>query len=273
MRGRQLLEASSPGASGEDVTHSEYQQCTGDSTDRIQRIWTERKITIPGPNEVRVVGCLRDWSIVLAVNRPKGGEMRPRILPTLVYASALMVPSLFSAIPASAASCIYDAPSRVVSISTQGGQTVLEAIGGNIVVNTLVCSPATVTNTDRINVLGSSASESVAISLATGVFSPGATDEGDGTSEIEFTVDLFGQFEDALIVVGSFGNDTLTTGTAGINLNDDFDLDVTAGGLSYLQVFGLGGNDTISAAGGRGTGDPDSVTNLYGDSGWDLLTG
>jgi Ca2+-binding RTX toxin-like protein len=202
----------------------------------------------------------------------KPNELR-KWFPRLLWACIAIGPSFVMATPASAATCTYDAPTRIVSIATQGTETILEAVGGTLLVNGVVCSSATITNTDGVNIVGTSGSEVAVISAASGSFTPGATDEGDGTSEIEFHVDLLDGNDDTLVIVGSFGNDILTTGTGGINLNDDFDPDVTAAGLEYLQVIGLGGNDTLSAAGGRGAGEPDTVTNLYGDSGRDLLTG
>jgi hypothetical protein len=173
--------------------------------------------------------------------------------PRILCACIAIGPSLVMAPPASAATCTYDAPTRVVSIATQGRETILEAVGGTLVVNGVICSSATITNTDQVNIVGTSGSEVVVISAAAGSLAPGATDEGDGTSEIEFTVDLLDGNDDGLAIVGSFGNDILTTGIGGINLNDDFDPDVTAAGLEFVQVIGLGGNDALSAAGGRGT--------------------
>lgn len=188
-------------------------------------------------------------------------------------AAILIVPARLISTTALTATCTHDTTTRTVSVVAQGALTFVEVTESNITINGVVCQSAAVTNTDTINIAGSESSEVVAVLAESGSFAPGATDEGDGTSEIEFFVDMLGGNEDILVVGGSAQADILTSGTNGVNLNDDFDSDMTVGGHEFLQLIGLGGNDTLSAGGGRGTGGPNSATAISGDAGGDVLSG
>jgi hypothetical protein len=136
----------------------------------------------------------------------------------------------------------------------------------------------TVTNTDTILLTGANGT-SLAIDERGGPFAPGATDEGDGFSEIEFDLD----WEDGLLLVNSaprgdglsFGG---IQGGLGINLNPGSeatpDSDVDPGGVLSVVARGLGGAESLSAAGGPGFIGPFiRPVSFEGGAGRDLLIG
>lgn len=148
------------------------------------------------------------------------------------------------------------------------------------------CGTATVNNTDTVNVSGSDGAQALRLSLAGGPFAPGASTEPDGTSEIEFAVDL-GAGEDELTIAGGSAADHIVAGLLGLNLNAGEtvdDVDVTVAGVERLDLEGNAGNDALSGGGGDGTGDAliagrfavrgggDDDT-LTGGSGNDVLSG
>ena len=135
------------------------------------------------------------------------------------------------------------------------------------------CGGATVNNVDTVEVTGAGGNESLTIDLTDGQFAPGMTPEGTGVSEIEFQISL-GAGSDSLTVQGGPAAEKITLGTSGVNLNGDNDADLTLAGIENVTVNGGDGNDTISAAGGGGTGNPftTSVT-LAGGNGNEKLTG
>jgi Ca2+-binding RTX toxin-like protein len=165
--------------------------------------------------------------------------------------------------PQDAASVIRDGD----DIEVRSGGTVLSC-GGVPQVD----SVDTVLATDA-----STGTSTFTIDLSGGPFEPGATTGGEGTSpEIEFQVDLGGQFPDRLAVAGTGGPDDLSFSSTGINLNASetptVDTDVTAAGVEEFEVLAGDGTDTI-------TGDPligspfASKMLLRGQDGTDDLTG
>ena len=144
---------------------------------------------------------------------------------------------------------------------------------------------ATVLNTDTIkltgNPPGASAGPRVQFFFLNGPFAPGFTNEGDGASEIEILIPDAGS-----LVIGLGGetsgaspvDDTIYAGSQGLNLNaaeagtGDLDVDVRPGTLSGLTAYGGDGNDSISTAGGHGTGPTGlQLVTLYGGTGDDIL--
>jgi hypothetical protein len=136
----------------------------------------------------------------------------------------------------------------------------------------------TVTNTDAILLIGASGT-GLAIDERGGPFAPGATDEGDGFSEIEFDLD----WEDGLLALDSaprgegvsFGT---VPGGLGINLNPGSepvpDIDVDPGGVLSVVARGLGGGESLTAAGGPGFIGPFiRPVSFVGRGGRDLLIG
>ncbi len=139
-------------------------------------------------------------------------------------------------------------------------------------------------NTDRVRVRASAASVDeleFELDLSAGPFAPGFTDEGDGSSEIEFSVPAPAGSGSRVPIHGRWGPDRIVLGDLahrkGANLNaaeDVDDPDVTIRGGTFL-VYGFRGADVISARGGGGAfigPYPRSVA-AFGDRGDDLLSG
>ncbi len=90
-----------------------------------------------------------------------------------------------------ATTCAFDAPSATATVTvTQGVVATISRDGDAIAVNGVLCQTATVTNTDVIEVAVPDVPESdtVVVDLSGGPLAPGATDEGDGSSEIEIEI-------------------------------------------------------------------------------------
>ena len=181
---------------------------------------------------------------------------------------------LLVAAPASAApTCVFDQVGAAVTIAVGDGETAVIAVdNGAITLNGTACDAATVSTTDSIVVEATGTPTQIDIDLAGGDFGPGLTPEGDGTSEIEFTVNL-PNGTPVLRVVGGANADNLVYGTGGINLNgteSTADADVTITGTPQVVLDGNAGNDVLSVGGGAGAGSPASGT-LNGGGEDDLL--
>lgn len=169
----------------------------------------------------------------------------------------LVVPS-----PAWAAvTCSFSGTTLSISMSTPEDRAAVVRSGTDIEVtdgtNPVPCGGTpTVTTTDRIQVTDTSnGTTEFTIDLSQGPFAPGFTDEGDGTSEIEFSVDLGGFFPDRLVVVGTSAADNMQFRSDGLNLNNgaeplliDKDVDVTTSGVEQHVVNAGGGADVIEGA-------------------------
>lgn len=151
----------------------------------------------------------------------------------------------------------------------------------------VVCSGGTptVTSIDEVVVRAPTGEYgyTLTIDVQEAPLAPGATDEGDGSSEIETTVqpsaapeDFFGD----LYLVGGAASDRFQFGAAGgmaVNLNAGeavADSDLTVSTLPDLvYTYGGPGGDVISASGGAGTGSPSAAEiALRGQTGPDTLT-
>ena len=220
-----------------------------------------------------------------------------------VGCAALVVGALGALAPASAlatVTCAYSGlglppptPANVftVTMDSEGDAATIVRAGSAIVVkddnleSAVACTgtfaPA-VTNTDTVvvNTLNNAPNAFVTIDLSGGPFAPGVIDEGDGSSEIEFDLQLPGD-QDGAVVFGTSGSDHVVfgtdTGKAGINLNPDEanpDIDVQLDGADVAVALGRGGNDTISADGGFGFDGPlRRFAFLSGGQGNDRLIG
>ena len=171
-----------------------------------------------------------------------------------------------------------------MSIDPQGWNIDVARAGAAIEVrfaNGAVTCPGepTVFDVDVIEVTQSGAT----FDLRAGPLAPGATDEGDGSSEVEIELssDLGPQ---ATFLLGSSADrvrlGTVRRGLAGINLNageDTSDADVTFHGdrSATVSVYGGGGGDRMSANGGAGFEDPVQApqVTLFGEFGKDRLVG
>jgi hypothetical protein len=138
------------------------------------------------------------------------------------------------------------------------------------------CEDATVTNIDLIDIQGTDPlREVLIIDTNSGLFVPGATNEGPADSEIEIVVRLKGG-DDASVVFGGSGTDLFTMGSAGVNLNQDNDADdVTFAPSVELTGFeGGSAEDVLKASGGNATGGPFQLpVFLAGGSAQDVVRG
>lgn len=185
---------------------------------------------------------------------------------------------------------------------TAQGYSFATGLGTSIVSFLGECSevPATVNNTDRVIVTDSSGGfdQRVGLDAAKAPFAPGATDERDGTSEIEFEIDLGSPGEpfeslarDNVNYFAPFGNNEVRVGQAGgrtwINTNADRegtrtpDLDVAISGLDrpvtdpfdldgdFVWIQGTGGDERLLGTGGPGFSGPAEVSLLLKGRGGD----
>ncbi|HEX5018334.1 MAG TPA: calcium-binding protein, partial [Actinomycetes bacterium] len=137
------------------------------------------------------------------------------------------------------------------------------------------CEGATTDTTNKVKVVGSTLSEDIYLNLENGGFTPGATSESNGASEIEFDLDL-GAGTDRVTLLGGRGSDRLGFVKAGQGtLNGDEDVDVTMTGVDVWRLDGGPGNDVLDGRGapkvevlGREGSD-----RLFGGPGRDSLYG
>jgi hypothetical protein len=139
-------------------------------------------------------------------------------------------------------------------------------------------------NTDRIRVRAATASVDESefyIDLSAGPFAPGFSDEGDGSSEIEFSLPFPAGSGSRVPIHGRWGPDRIILGDLahrkGANLNaaeEADDPDVTLRGGTFY-VYGFRGADVISArgAGGGFIGPYPSSVIAFGERGDDVLAG
>jgi Ca2+-binding RTX toxin-like protein len=175
---------------------------------------------------------------------------------------------------ASADACTFDPATHAVSISYSGlfqaeADNEVKVNGADITFEGAPCPGATVTNTDTINATGGGGKDDFFVDIGGGLFAPGFTDEGDGTSEIEIHVNAGGGLDQ----VGADGgglSDFLVLGSGGFNLNGDSDADVIFSETEFLGLFGFEGNDTLTARGGFGTGGPVGAA-IFGFQGNDRI--
>jgi Ca2+-binding RTX toxin-like protein len=187
---------------------------------------------------------------------------------------------MFSPATALSDSCSYDPTTHTVSISYSGpaaqgeAENEVKVVAGQITFENTACSGATVSNTDTINATGGGGRDLFSVDIGGGLFAPGFTDEGDGTSEIEIHVNPGGGGTDVVKIDGTALRDLLVAGADGLNLNGDSDADVFLSATEVVGMFGYGGNDVLTARGGFGTGEPAGTrATLVGRGGNDRLLG
>lgn len=175
-----------------------------------------------------------------------------------------------------AAGCAFDEPTATVQISLSGGAAaVLGRNAAAITVDGTPCGTATVNNADTILVTGSGAGQpdDFTVDLAGGPFAPGSAPETDGGEpEIEISVDLPGG--GLVQVQGGAEADVITFGAAGANLNADEsvgDADLTLTSEGTFTISGNAGGDTLSVAGGDGTGEAVAGIPVAGGADDDLV--
>jgi Ca2+-binding RTX toxin-like protein len=192
----------------------------------------------------------------------------------LALAGAAFLAASAAAVPATAAACAYDAATATVMVTVGEAEAVtIGRLGEDIALDGASCG-GTVQNTDTVTIAATGQPTSITIDLGAGPFAPGATPESDGgASEIEFIADFPGG-PPLMVVAGAPGNDAITVGRDGINLDATEavgDADVPVGDAP-VEVGGGDGDDVLSVAGGAGTGAPKEAT-LRGGPGADLLLG
>ncbi|HET9724710.1 MAG TPA: calcium-binding protein [Actinomycetota bacterium] len=221
-----------------------------------------------------------------------------RVLVSTTLTLLLVFGVLAAPLASAAVACSFDAGTGVVTITFADGDDVtIERSGDDIVVNGATCTGATVTTTDTIWILesgpGGEDLASLTIDMSGGPFAPGKTDEGDGSSEIEF---LTGDQQDvdgdrmtlgSVTIVGTPGNDTILVGVideggySPIDLNGDeetLDWDIPGFGVDGADldtppaVDGGAGDDDLRA-GGHSPGAAGSSLVLRGGPGDDTLMG
>jgi hypothetical protein len=176
-------------------------------------------------------------------------------------------------------SCALLGTTLTIAVPEDGSVTVSRDFDGDIAVTgtTATCAGSpTVLNVDTIAVTGTGGDETLTIDLAGGNFAPGMTNETGDTDEIEWTVDL-GSGSDELVINGSAGPDVVRAGaTAGINLSNDGDADISVAGIELLTVNGGEGDDNLHGIGAFGNdlgGRWTIPMHLNGDGGVDKLQG
>jgi glucose/arabinose dehydrogenase/Ca2+-binding RTX toxin-like protein len=179
--------------------------------------------------------------------------------------------------PPGTGTCAYDAAAKAVSASIPaGGSATLAVVGSVIRFAGVDCGAATTANTDTVTVAGPAGSiEHLVVDQSAGALAPGATSEGAGAvSEIELSLDL-GDVADDVVLVGTSAADILAVGVKGASFNVDTDLDVTFSPLpSSIELVGGGGDDTLTARGGYGSGQIFlGRAVLRGDDGDDVVSG
>jgi hypothetical protein len=225
-------------------------------------------------------------------------DRRNRWLQGPLLAAAVLSLGMMNVTPASAeVTCTYSNGVLTVEVTPPDPSVLFVVSGDQILVENEDSSPracgdpsrpeivgalVTVTNTDTIVVRGSSPVVNVIIDLVGGPFAPGLTPEADGSSEIEFQVDLLASPDgspeevDIVAVFGGSPSDnirsSLISGTLpeGINLNASEpaeDVDVAAAGAEGLFVFASRGNDRLTGSAGF------SFEGFFGGEGSDTILG
>lgn len=160
--------------------------------------------------------------------------------------------------PAAAETCSYDAGTRAVTatIDPAGDATLQVTASGEIWFGATpsACGAATAANADSISIAGApGTTETLTIDQSQAFLGPGFSAESN-FPEIETTVAL-GDTADALIVVGTSGNDSIAMGANGLSLNSDGDVDVTFAPLpAAVEIRGGAGANALTGRGGWGAG-------------------
>src|SRR5262245_33748270 len=154
-----------------------------------------------------------------------GGDMtrtvaRSRSIGVAISVIAFGAYLMLAVVPAQAAAndCTYNAVNRQVTfVMVSDGW--LGVSGGDIMANDATtgagatqCGTATVNNTDGISVDGNGAGGLLVLDLSGGPFAPGESPEGTGTSEIEIDATTDTNVLDAIVFVGSDGDDGIVIG-------------------------------------------------------------
>lgn len=183
----------------------------------------------------------------------------------LVATCALTLAAVGFCMPHAAAggeeTCNYENNKAKVRLLDDGSSAVVSLTGPAITMNGSPCGLATLANTSEINVKDTSngGSPGIIIDLSGGQFM-------DASGHIPFKIDLRTGTQDLFGVAGSTGDDFITLGSDGANLQDD-----AAGEVTFVSRPDIGiaatrdGEDRVCARGGAGTGETSFM--LWGMSG------
>ena len=211
-----------------------------------------------------------------------------RTLARMTFGAALLL--FWSGAPALAGkdswSCTYTGSDHKLKFIAPDGGAFSRDDNGRIKFNGVWSCRATVTNTDRIVILSGAGTQFVALYLDNGGFKPGFTNEVGTSDEIEISISLGGDSDSLSVYGNDSAADNIVIGKgsgfgalAKMNLNageaTGIDADLTlVVGIEERIVLGRGGTDTISGAGGAGTGDPAEILlKLGGGNNGDEVTG
>ena len=214
----------------------------------------------------------------------------PRHLRPSAAATLAVAVLIGSAVPASAGvpdPCSFAGGTLTITLPS-GADGTLGRSDTAITLNGQPCGGATVSTTDSISITIDTGT-SITIDLSAGPFAPGATDEQDGSSEIEIDVATADQGAKLLSVTGSPFADFLAaddlTGTLTLNTDEEVpDVDVTMeAAFDLFEIDGAGGADYIDVAhtyghvvGGEGNDIIGSIDNeeaqIDGEGGGDQVT-
>jgi Ca2+-binding RTX toxin-like protein len=195
--------------------------------------------------------------------------MNPRrrhLVAAALILATVIVPSA-SADAGGVGSCSFTAGTANVTLSG-GVNATLSRSGAAITLNGSACDTATVLNTDLIAVTSPDSFGLLTFNLSAGPFAPGATDEGDGSSEIEITVSSPGEPSDVAVIGSALRDHIIADDWDNIlNLNADEavqDDDVTMTDSSDVAMIDTHeGDDTIETS--------YSAAHLIGGDGADLF--
>lgn len=193
--------------------------------------------------------------------------------------AALTVATAAMALPSAAAAaplCYFNATAHKAVIKAPPSTPItIKRVRELFTVNGYLCGNATNRNTAMIVLVGDQTANRFTVDLRGGPLGPGFGDDGRH-KEIEIRAILGETRDDTMTVIGSDGADTLSGGTSGISLNDDGDADIKMygpGNWSRVTFDGKGGDDFLSAMGGKGSGygTPDRAFDLRGGAQDDVL--
>lgn len=170
------------------------------------------------------------------------------------------------------AQCTYTPATRSLALTLNSGDiaVIARTTAGAILINDYPCGGATVTTVRRIDVTeGTSGDQTVILDFGAGTFAPGVS----GAAGI--AIDLGAGTDDALKIVGTSGADNLVCGSAGIAINADAFVDITASNVEAFVISLGDGDDALTGAGNAATGNAAFATALtvYGGAGNDTLRG
>jgi Ca2+-binding RTX toxin-like protein len=200
----------------------------------------------------------------------------------LAVLAAMVLPST----PALAAQCSFDAGTHTLSVTSDDVEGVkVESVAGDLEINDVVCATIADIDTVAIDMAGIGTLD---MRLDGGPMGPGFTDEGDGSSELEFDVvgvndDMAVQFFGSSVADGlSAGQRTTVDGVVreiDMNVLDELgeeDVDVVVHGTPGAISFrGESGDDELIGT-GTGTAGSEplaSTMNIDDGDGSDLLIG